>query len=60
MNPDLYQEKIETLLKQMTLTEKVSLLSGRNKWYTVPVERFPIMTHTCRVGWQNQVSSRCW
>ncbi len=42
MNPDLYQEKIETLLKQMTLTEKVSLLSGRNKWYTVPVERLGI------------------
>lgn len=50
MNPDLYQEKIETLLKQMTLTEKVSLLSGRNKWYTVPVERFPITTRTCRGG----------
>src|SRR5947209_2365978 len=30
---------IEELLRQMTLQEKVVMLSGTNMWYTVPVER---------------------
>lgn len=42
MNPEPYHEKIESLLKQMTLSEKVDLLSGLNKWYTVPIERLGI------------------
>src|SRR5947207_5540207 len=29
---------IEELLRQMTLQEKVAMLSGTNDWYTVPVE----------------------
>jgi len=33
---------IESLLKQMTRTEKVSLLAGTNMWYTVAVERLGI------------------
>jgi len=37
-----HQEKIENLLKKMTLSEKVALLSGQNKWYTVPIERLEI------------------
>jgi len=36
------QEKIEELLSQMTLEEKVSLLAGSGMWYTTPVERLGI------------------
>src|SRR5881296_3167065 len=35
---------IEELLRQMTLQEKVAMLSGTNDWYTVPVERLGIPT----------------
>lgn len=42
MTVESHVEKIESLLGQMTLTEKVALLSGQNKWYTVPVERLGI------------------
>jgi beta-glucosidase len=35
---------IEKLLRQMTLQEKVAMLSGTNDWYTVPVERLGIPT----------------
>ncbi len=34
--------RIEVLLGQMTLQEKVALLAGTNGWYTVPVERLGI------------------
>jgi len=37
-----HEKAIEDLLKQMTLSEKISLLSGRNRWYTVPIERLGI------------------
>ena len=33
---------VDELLRQMTLQEKVSLLAGRDDWYTVPVERLDI------------------
>ncbi len=42
MTIESYQEKIESLLDQMTLTEKIALLSGQNKWYTVPIDRLGI------------------
>jgi beta-glucosidase len=42
MKPELYQKEIESLLKQLTLTEKIALLSGLNKWQTVPIERLDI------------------
>jgi beta-glucosidase len=42
MTPKSHQEIIDSLLKKMTLTEKVALLSGRNKWYTVPIDRLGI------------------
>jgi len=32
-------EKIENLIAQMTLEEKVSMLAGASHWATVPVER---------------------
>jgi beta-glucosidase len=35
-------DKIEELLSQMTLPEKVSLLAGADMWHTVPVERLGI------------------
>jgi len=40
--PEPHHDEIETLLKQMTLSEKVALLSGRNNWHTVPIERLKI------------------
>ena len=36
------EEKIERLLAQMTLEEKVSMLAGVDHWRTVPVERLDI------------------
>ncbi|MEE8390480.1 MAG: glycoside hydrolase family 3 C-terminal domain-containing protein [Anaerolineae bacterium] len=35
-------EKIENLITQMTLEEKVSMLAGADLWHTVPVERLGI------------------
>jgi beta-glucosidase len=35
-------DKIEQLIAQMTLEEKVSLLAGADMWHTVPVERLGI------------------
>lgn len=37
--PETIAERVEKLLKQLTLTEKVSLLSGKDLWRTVPIER---------------------
>ena len=36
------ETKIEQLLEQMTLEEKVSMLAGADLWHTVPVERLGI------------------
>ncbi len=38
----ILSQRIETLIDQMTLTEKISLLSGRNSWYTRAIERLGI------------------
>jgi beta-glucosidase len=35
-------DSIETLLSQLTLEEKISLLAGADLWYTLPVERLGI------------------
>ena len=42
------EEKIQSLIAQMTLEEKVSLLAGADLWHTVPVERLgiPVMKVT--------------
>ena len=37
-----YSERVQTLLRDMTLEEKVSLLAGASFWYTVPIERLGI------------------
>lgn len=39
---DEREQRIEALLSQLTLKEKVSLLSGADNWRTVPVERLGI------------------
>lgn len=36
------QQQVELWLQQLTLIEKVSLISGKNNWYTVPIERLGI------------------
>ncbi len=36
------EKRIEELLEQMTLEEKVSMLAGADLWHTVPVERLGI------------------
>ncbi len=33
---------VEDVLRQMTLQEKVSMLSGADMWHTMPVERLGI------------------
>ncbi len=42
MNEKQVEQRVEALLKELTLSEKVSLLSGKDIWYTVPVERLRI------------------
>ncbi|MEA3326834.1 MAG: glycoside hydrolase family 3 C-terminal domain-containing protein [Chloroflexota bacterium] len=42
MENEKHQKEIENFLSQMTLSEKVSLLSGRDGWYTVAIERLGI------------------
>ncbi len=43
-------QRVEELLKKLTLAEKVSLLSGRDIWNTVPVERLGIPPITMTDG----------
>ncbi|MBN1877793.1 MAG: glycoside hydrolase family 3 C-terminal domain-containing protein [Anaerolineae bacterium] len=43
-------ERVEALLAQMTLKEKVSLLSGKNDWQTVPIARLGIPSLTMTDG----------
>jgi beta-glucosidase len=42
------EEKIQSLIAQMTLEEKVALLAGADLWHTVPIERLgiPVMKVT--------------
>ncbi len=42
MLPESHQNEIEVLIEQMTLSEKVAMLSGKNAWYTFPIERLGI------------------
>ena len=41
-DPGAVERRVEELLARLTLQEKVSLLSGRDSWYTVPIERLGI------------------
>ena len=38
-------DKIDALVKELTLEEKVSILSGSDAWHTTPVERPVSYTH---------------
>ena len=44
------EQRVENLLKQMTLGEKISLLSGQDIWNTVPVKRLGIPSITMTDG----------
>ncbi len=43
-------EKAEQLLKQLTLSEKISLFSGIDNWHTAPIERLGIPSLTMTDG----------
>lgn len=49
-NPDAIEQKISDLLSQMTLSEKVSLLSGKDAWRTMPIPRLGIPSLTMTDG----------
>ena len=44
------EQRVEDLLKKMTLSEKVSLLSGQDIWNTVPIKRLGIPSITMTDG----------
>jgi beta-glucosidase len=54
MNESFYdpenEPKIEELLSQMTLAEKISMLSGKDSWNTMPIERLGIPALTVTDG----------
>ncbi|MDF1520343.1 MAG: glycoside hydrolase family 3 C-terminal domain-containing protein [Brevefilum sp.] len=59
MKQNLHSEEVEYLLGQMTLPEKVALLSGKNNWATMPIERLNLSSivvtdgpHGVRTGGQ--------
>jgi beta-glucosidase len=39
MSVDAIEQRVEQLLRQLTLREKIALLSGRDSWSTMPIER---------------------
>jgi beta-glucosidase len=47
---DAVTELVENLLSQLTLKEKISLLSGKDNWNTMPVERLGIPSITMTDG----------
>ena len=42
VDENVVERRIVELLDQLTLQEKVSLLSGKDTWNTMPVERLDI------------------
>ena len=55
-NPDLrsgsssLDSRVESLVSQLTVKEKVALLSGRDAWNTAPIERLGIPSLTMTDG----------
>jgi beta-glucosidase len=47
---DSLDTRVEALLSQLTLPEKVALLSGKDNWNTVPIERLGIPSLTMTDG----------
>lgn len=61
MKSDSHHQKIESLLGEMNLSEKIALLSGKNAWFTMPIERLGIKSvvmtdgpHGVRTGGHGQ------
>lgn len=52
-------QRAEALLSQLTLKEKVALLSGRDIWRTVPIERLGIPSITMTDGPHGVRATRC-
>jgi beta-glucosidase len=50
MTQPTLEQRVENLLKQLTLKEKISLLSGMDAWNTVPVERLGVSSLTMTDG----------
>ncbi len=44
------EQRVEALLAEMTLQEKVALLSGKDAWHTAPIERLNIASVTMADG----------
>lgn len=44
------KQRVNALISQMTLREKVSLLSGKDAWHTVPIDRLGIPSMTMTDG----------
>ena len=42
MNPKELNQRVDELLGKLTLEEKISLLSGKDDWLTVPIKRLGI------------------
>jgi beta-glucosidase len=49
-NASSIEQRVEDLLKKLTLKEKVALLSGKDVWNTVPIERLGIPSLTMSDG----------
>jgi beta-glucosidase len=49
-NASSIEQRVEDLLKKLTLKEKVALLSGKDVWNTVPIERLGIPSLTMTDG----------
>jgi beta-glucosidase len=49
-NKESVDQRVEELLSKMTLREKVSLLSGKDSWNTVPIDRLGIPSLTMTDG----------
>jgi len=47
---DACEQRVDEILSQLTLKEKIALLSGRDSWRTMPVERLGIPSVTMTDG----------
>ncbi len=50
MDPSDIQRKVADLVAKMTLAEKAAMLSGKDAWHTVPIERLGIPSMTMTDG----------
>ena len=50
MNPSELNQRVNETLGKLTLEEKISLLSGKDDWKTVPIKRLGIPSITMTDG----------